>query len=56
MASFQEQLDELNQKIEAWFNDVKEYFLQLNEYEKYGWAAEGTGFILIIVGIVLFFF
>ncbi len=55
MASFQEQLEELKQKLQNWIDDVKVYFSQLNDYEKYAWAAEGTGFILIIVGIVLFF-
>lgn len=54
MATFQEQLNELNQKLKAWFENVKVYFSQLNDYEKYAWIAEGTGFVLILVGVVLF--
>ncbi|HIH24901.1 TPA: hypothetical protein HA251_07750 [Candidatus Woesearchaeota archaeon] len=54
MASFQEQLQELNDRLEQWFESAKQYFSQLNDYEKYAWGAEAVGGALVIAGIVLF--
>jgi hypothetical protein len=42
--NFEELMDEMNR-----------YFAQLNQEEKYGWAAEGVGFVVIVVGIVFLF-
>jgi hypothetical protein len=53
---FQAQLNDWNAQLNEFFQLVQRYFKQLNEYETYGWIAEGVGLLLIIVGIVLLFF
>lgn len=55
MASFQEQLQALNDRVEQWFASTKQYFSQLNDYETYAWGAEAMGGALVITGIVLIF-
>ena len=54
--TFQNQLQDFQTKLNAFVDKAKEYFMQLNDYEKYGWIAEAIGLLLIIVGLVLFFF
>jgi len=50
---FLQWVEDLNTRINQFVADAKVYFSQLNDYEKYGWIAEGTGFVVFIVGIVL---
>ncbi len=53
LMDFQEKLNEVNDLINEWLEITKEYFGQLNDMEKYGWAAEGTGFLIFLVGFIL---
>jgi hypothetical protein len=55
MVSLQEQLQQFNDTLDRWLGLAKEYFLQLNDYEKYAWAGEGVGFLLVLVGVALLF-
>ena len=53
---FQEQLNELSKRFNAWLSGVQRYFGQLNDEERYAWIGEGTGFALVVAGVVLLFF
>jgi len=55
MADFKSQLDEWNRQLNEFVEKTKVYFSQLNDYEKYAWVGESVGFVVFIVGIVLFF-
>ena len=48
-----EKLSEAQAQISEWMDHAKEYFSQLNQQEQYGWMGEGTGFLLVIIGVVL---
>jgi flagellar biosynthesis/type III secretory pathway M-ring protein FliF/YscJ len=43
----------INFDFEKIINKVKDYFLNLGEYEKYAWIAIGVGIILIITSIII---
>jgi hypothetical protein len=40
-------------QINDLLSDTSAYFAQLNQTEMYCWIAEAAGFMLIIVGLVL---
>ncbi len=45
--------ERLNGSLGGLMAEVKEYFSDLNEREKYAWVGEGIGFVLFLSGIVL---
>ena len=49
------EMSEFADQVNLFLQQAQVYFGQLNEYEKYGWVAEGIGLLLVIVGIVLLF-
>jgi hypothetical protein len=51
--TFQDSIDNLNGAIADMTARVKAYFSQIDEQERYGWMAEGTGAVLAITGLVL---
>lgn len=50
---FQQLNDQINDAINRWLDIAKEYFLNLDQNEQYGWGVMGLGLILFITGIVL---
>lgn len=50
---FKEQFQNLKETLDAWLDQTKEYFNQLNEYEIYGWIGEGVGVAVLVTGIIL---
>jgi hypothetical protein len=48
-------LDDLNAQMQDVLEQIKGYFSDLDDQERYGWLAEGIGFVLVIVGVVLLF-
>ncbi len=51
-------LNQLNQQINVavnrWLQATVEYFSNLSQMEMYGWGAFCLGFVLFIIGILLF--
>lgn len=45
--------DQMNEALNRYWELAYNYFTHLDQMEMYGWAAEGTGLILLVVGIVL---
>ena len=45
--------ERMRDAIEEFVDRTGSYFRQLDEQERYGWVAEGGGFLTFIVGIVL---
>ena len=51
----QEVLEEVQDALYDYAEQVKQYFSTLTEYGIAGWAAIGIGFLLVIAGVTLFF-
>ena len=49
MDSFKELLD----KIEDFFLDLKDKFMDLDIFQQSAWGAVALGFILVIVGVIV---
>lgn len=46
----------MNEQLQAFSQEAKAYFEQLNQHEQYGWLAEGVGFVLFLVGMIMLVF
>lgn len=49
----QERLNALLEQSKEWPDIAKDYFRDLSRMEIYGWAGFGVGFIIFIVGFVI---
>lgn len=50
---FSGMLEDFNEQLRQ-FNDwAQSYFSDLDKEEKYGWIGEGTGAVMLLVGLVL---
>lgn len=41
------------ENVKSFFLELKEEFLALDMFEQYAWGAVGLGFVLVIVGIIV---
>lgn len=48
-------MQEMNDKLNAWFNEFIEYLKLMPNDEKYSWSAIILGSILVIAGLILWF-
>lgn len=49
---FKQIINNINTKINEFFQKVQVYFKSLTQYEMYAWIAIGVGFIMVLIALI----